>query len=163
MGKSRSSSRPSHQGQPGGTKSRWQDSYQDRRRPDDRDVTGIGNIDGIIHAHSLIGVHTEVTKMKYKEIKSVSFNCLGFKSSSAFIDNLCIEYDICFLCEHWLKPCELPFAKSLYKDKNIWSLLTSSVDPESVSSGRPHGGVGFLCKESGNVTYRVLEVSSDRL
>ena len=40
-GKSRSSSRPSHQRQPGGTKSRLQDSYQghslDRRRPDDRD------------------------------------------------------------------------------------------------------------------------------
>ena len=101
--------------------------------------------------------------MQYKEIKSVSFNCLGFKSSSALIDNLCIEYDICFLREHWLKPLELPFVKSLYKDKNIWSHLKSSVDPESVSSGRPHGGVGFLFKESGDVTYWVLEVSSDRL
>ena len=96
--------------------------------------------------------------MQFKEIKSVSFNCLGFKSSSAFIDNLCIEYDICFLYEHWLEPLELPFVKSLYKDKNIWSHLKSSVDPESVSSGRPHGGVGFLCKESGDVTYRVLGV-----
>ena len=82
-----------------------------------------------------------------KQFKCVSFNCLGYKSSAGFIEELCKEYDICFLSEHWLRPSELNSVQSLYKDKYAWTHLKSSVNPEMVCVGRPHGGVGFMCRE----------------
>ena len=98
-----------------------------------------------------------------KQFKCVSFNCLGYKSSAGFIEELCKEYDICFLSEHWLRPSELNSVQSLYKDKYVWTHLKSSVNPEMVCVGRPHGGVGFMCREMKDVTYQILQVDSDRV
>jgi exonuclease III len=100
---------------------------------------------------------------KSRKLNCVSFNCLGYKSSSAFVDNLCKKYDICFLCEHWLRPCEITPIQSLLKDKCLWSSFKSSIDPEAASVGRPYGGVGFVCKESSDLSYQVLDVNSDRI
>ena len=41
--------------------------------------------------------------------------------------------------------------------------MKSSVNPEMVCVGRPHAGVGFLCKEMKDVTYLILQVDSDRV
>ena len=96
-----------------------------------------------------------------KCLSCVSFNCLGFKSS--IIDKLCSIHDICFLSEHWLRPCELPTIQGICNQKSKWSHFKSSVDPEIVTSGRPHGGVAFICKKKNSVSYKVLNVNSDRV
>ena len=101
--------------------------------------------------------------MKSKQISYVSFNCFGFKSSAAFIHKLYRKYDICFLSEHWVRPSELPHVKTLCAAKNWWTHLKSSVDPEQITSGRPHRGVGFIYKENSDLTYRAVEVSFERL
>ena len=95
--------------------------------------------------------------MDNKRISCVSFNCFGYKSSSMFIENLCNDYDICFLCERWLKPSELHNVKSSFNDTNWWSFLKSSIDPEQVCCGRPDGGVGFICKENNGITNIELQ------
>ena len=59
------------------------------------------------------------------DVKCVSFNCLGYKSSFAFINSLCNEYDICFICEHWLRPHELSVVKSNLGDEGKWCYLKS--------------------------------------
>ena len=66
---------------------------------------------------------------------------------------------ICFLSEHWLRPLELPQVQTLCAVKNWWTHLKSSVDPEQITSGRPHGGVGFICKENSDLTYRAVDPS----
>ena len=42
-----------------------------------------------------------------------------------------------------LKPSELTYVTTSCEAKNQWSHLKSSMDPEHITSGRPHGGVGF--------------------
>ena len=106
--------------------------------------------------------------MYNKQISIVNFNCFGNKNSSALVEKLSTDYDIVFLCEHWLRPDELPCVKSLYTSKDNWSYFNwsyfkSSVDPEATSCGRPHGGVGFIGKTSSDYTYRIKHVTSDRL
>ena len=98
-----------------------------------------------------------------KNIRCVSFNCLGYKNSRSFIDSLCLNNDICFLCEHWLKPCELTAIKSELKQQHLWSVMKSSMDPEKIQAGRTHGGVGFICKEILGMEYRSNYIVSDRL
>ena len=97
------------------------------------------------------------------DVKCVSFNCLGYKSSFAFINSLCNEYDICFICEHWLRPHELSVVKSNLGDDGKWCYLKSSVDPEAVLSGRSYGGVGFICKQKKGISFRIINTSSDRI
>ena len=98
-----------------------------------------------------------------KQISIVNFNCFGYKNSSALVEKLSTDYDIVFLFEHWLRPDELPYVKSLYTSKDNWSYFKSSVDPQAISCGRPHGGVGFIGKKSSDYTYRIKHVTSDRL
>jgi exonuclease III len=79
------------------------------------------------------------------------------------IEQMTREYDIMFLCEHWLRPDELPYVRSIYTDEDRWSYLKSSVDPEAVNCGRPHGGVGFICQKSNDYNFRIKDTKSDRL
>ena len=44
-----------------------------------------------------------------------SYNCLGYKRSSIYVDMLCRIHDICILCEHWLGPHEVPTLKSSFE------------------------------------------------
>ena len=98
-----------------------------------------------------------------KIFNCVSYNCLGYKSSSMYVDMLCRNHDICFLCEHWLRPHEVPTLKSTFRDQGYWSVFKSSMDPEVVQIGRSYGGVGFVCRESEGITYISREVNSDRI
>ena len=90
-----------------------------------------------------------------KIFNCVSYNCLGYM--------LCRNHDICFLCEHWLRPHEVPTLKSSFRDQGYWSVFKSSMDPEVVQIGRSYGGVGFVCRESEGITYISREVNSDRI
>ncbi len=45
----------------------------------------------------------------------------------------------------------------------MWVNLKSSVDPEVVLVGRPHGGIGFIAKRQENIVYKPVLVDSDRI
>ena len=68
-----------------------------------------------------------------------------------------------FLSEHWLSAHELPTFNNHFKDMNMWSNLKSSMDPEVVLVGRPHGGIGFVAKRLANIVYKPIVVDSDRI
>ena len=96
-------------------------------------------------------------------VKCLAFNCYGYKNSCSLVENLCDDFDICFISEHWLKPCELDHIKRNLKERKLWSFLKSSIDPEIVQVGRSFGGVGFICKQLKSYKYQVIHISSDRL
>ena len=50
-----------------------------------------------------------------------------------------------------------------YKSQRCWSHFKSSINPEDVLVGRPHGGVGWICKYIPNVTYKVMEIDNERI
>lgn len=68
-----------------------------------------------------------------------------------------------FICEHWLTVGEIASYKLLWDDQGYWSDLKSSIDPEQLSNGRPHGGIGFIAKPLNGITLKSLSVESDRI
>ena len=93
-----------------------------------------------------------------------SFNCSGFNSClNEILKELKINSQIAFICEHWLQPCELPATQRLLQQEGLLSFLKSSVDPEEVLLGRPHGGIGFICKKSKDLYFNFMDVNSDRI
>jgi hypothetical protein len=61
-----------------------------------------------------------------------------------------------FLCEHWLTVQELSIFNDRFKKSNMWTNLKSSVDPETVLIGRPHGGIGFIAKRIDDIVYKSI-------
>ena len=100
---------------------------------------------------------------KLESVSCISFNCLGYKSSTAYIDDLCDKYDVCFISEHWLRPHKMPAVRSQWRSRQRWTLMKSSMDPEVIQKGRSHGGVGFICKEKDQISYRSIDVNSNRV
>ena len=98
------------------------------------------------------------------EFSLVSLNCNGFNGSQGYIQDILREYDVTFMCEHWLRQDELSLVqKTLCKDE-YWSMLKSSMNPEEPILGRPYGGVGFFCKKKKCVDYKNIECNiCDRL
>ena len=45
----------------------------------------------------------------------------------------------------------------------MWVNLKSSIDPDVVLTGRPHGGIGFIAKRLHNIVYKPIHVDSDRI
>ena len=121
-----------------------------------------------LHDESLISFFfLKMADNSFKNFKNlkcvVTFNCFGYKNSVSLVHSLCLEYGICFLNEHWLKPCEIPSLKSKLKKQHLWSVLKSSMDPEKVQTGRSHGGVGFICKQEKGIEYRDIKMDNNRL
>jgi exonuclease III len=72
--------------------------------------------------------------------------------------------DILFLCETWLQAHELPATCSHFKECDLWSHLKSSMDPkESPHTGRPYGGIGFVCRHIDGLTFKSLTIEEDRI
>jgi len=94
-----------------------------------------------------------------------SYNCKGLKSSCGTIENILnnMECDIMFLCEHWLTPHEIPVFNERFINNDMWVTLKSSVDPENIMIGRPHGGIGFIAKKVSKIVYRPIAIDSDRI
>ena len=94
----------------------------------------------------------------------VTFNCHGLKSSLAYVLDLAKGHDILFINEHWLKENELYTLNDICDQDDLWCHLQSSVkNTDRPISGRPYGGIGFVCKHFRNTTYRVMNISSDRV
>ena len=84
------------------------------------------------------------------------YNAYGFKSSYHLVDNeLLIQSDIVFMCEHWFKPNELGQVRKTY--------IKSSIDAETVLEGRPHEGVGLICNKVDHVTYKGIDTDNERI
>ena len=88
---------------------------------------------------------------------------MGYKGSNAFISGLCDIYDICFVCEHWMKNSDISFVQLRLRKELKWSYFKTSIDSETVLSGRGYGGVGFICKQKPNISYRRMDIESDRI
>ena len=98
------------------------------------------------------------------DFKINSFNCKGLKSSLGVINDLLLpQCDMLFLCEHWLTPHEVSALKHKFNDSEKWFHMKSSINPEEVLVGRPHGGIGFIGNRVKGITYKPLNIESDRV
>lgn len=83
----------------------------------------------------------------YNNVKIVSFNCRGIKSSLGEIQLLCNTYDIVMLQETWLCENEFMFLNTIsteFYTSGIYAMDASEV----ISNGRPHGGLAILWRKS---------------
>ena len=102
--------------------------------------------------------------MGHMLLNILSFNCKGINSSFNDIVHEIKHFShIAFLCEHWLRPCEIPGTKQLLAQENMISSFKSSIDPEEPLIGRPFGGVGFICKKVNGIVYKFTDIENDRL
>ena len=97
----------------------------------------------------------------------LSLNCNGLNSTINDVFDILSDRDnaIFFICEHWLRIEELNGINTLCDSEGLWSHFKSSVDPEENLSGRPYGGVGFICKRANNKDYsfRIINIDNDRI
>ena len=115
------------------------------------------------HAHR-IPTATETTHgMETMEYNVISFNCHGLKSSFDMILRQMSNISCMFLCETWLRPCDLSVVSNELRNENYWCMMKSSVDPEVTSEGRPYGGVGFICKRITGISYVPINVDNNRI
>ena len=111
----------------------------------------------------------EKTKLHFimMSVHLLSLNCNGLNSSmNDVLDILGDKTNaIFFLCEHWLRMEELNGISALCENEGLWSHLKTSVDPEEDLTGRPYGGVGFICKWADTKAYsfRIINVDNDRI
>ena len=81
-----------------------------------------------------------------KFLRVCSFNCRSFKNSIYSIHDLCDNYDIVLLQEHWLLPFDLPLLNSAHND--FVSTGLSAVDiGKDILVGRPYGGTAILYRK----------------
>lgn len=78
-----------------------------------------------------------------KAIRIVGFNTQGFKSNVPYVESLAKEFDIVFLCEHWLSNAEKHIAENT---STSHKLFFSSA--EKGINGRPFRGNCFLVNQA---------------
>ena len=95
--------------------------------------------------------------------KIATYNCHGLKSSLQYVLELAESHDILFLNEHWLQVHELFTIEQICEDNNLKGFFRSSVNPTNTLHGRPHGGLGFVCKNSASIVYKIIDCNNDRI
>ena len=73
-------------------------------------------------------------------LKVISFNCHGIKSSCNTIQQLTHDHDIIMIQEHWLYPDELSYLSHLSEEFCSYSLSSMSIEDKLIR-GRPYGGL----------------------
>ena len=96
-------------------------------------------------------------------ISCVTFNAHGMKSSLPYVLDLAKQHDIVFINEHWLKESDFYTVTDICSETKIWCHLQSGMDPDVDLSGRPYGGVSFLCRRSEDLAYKVMDPLSKRV
>ena len=76
--------------------------------------------------------------MSYRKLKVSSLNTHGVRGNLIYINKLCNENDIVFICEHWLQQSEEILLESISNKKQI--IFNSSME-EGQRKGRPFGGL----------------------
>ena len=97
-----------------------------------------------------------------KNFSLCTFNCHGLKSSIQYVLDLCKSHNIIFVNEHWLQHSDFYTISEIFKSNGMSTYLKSSMDPTDRFRGRPFGGVGFVCANLENVSYKLIECVSDR-
>jgi exonuclease III len=86
--------------------------------------------------------------MQQDQIKIVTFNLHGFNQGRCLVEDLCSEFDLLFLQEHWLAPFELDkFANCFPKMVCYASSSMDTIISRGILKGRPFGGVAVLVSE----------------
>ena len=67
------------------------------------------------------------------------------------------------MCEHWLLPKVIAVVRNIFQGTGKMSFFKSSVVPLVPLSGRPYGGIGFICDLRDGYSYKFEECDSDRL
>ena len=97
-------------------------------------------------------------------INIISLNCKGIKGNLDYVEHLLQnECDLMFVCEHWLKPCDLYQMNSHFREQSYWCNLKSSVPADEVLAGRPYGGVGFVCRKREHCTIKNVPHDDNRI
>jgi len=95
-------------------------------------------------------------------LKVVTFNCRSVKSSVSEVKELCDEFDIVMLQEHWLMPHELGLLSLIHQD--FLSVAKSAVnETDKILVGRPYGGTAILFRKSIASGVTVIESSDPRV
>ena len=110
-----------------------------------------------------IGATNTTDNLSNVHYSIMNFNCYGLKSSYNMILNQMDDVNCMFLCETWLKPCDLGTIKNDLINRGYWCMMKSSVDPEVVLEGRPYGGLGFICKKLPGISYLTVNSENDRI
>jgi len=63
------------------------------------------------------------------DVSLCTYNCRSIKNSLFDVQKLCVKYDIIFLQEHWLLPCELNTLSNI--DTEFLAFGVSAVDISS--------------------------------
>lgn len=86
------------------------------------------------------------TMGSHHNLSLCTFNCRSSKSSVDEIRQLCNNYDIVMLQEHWLLPNELNILSSIHPE--FFAIAQSAVDiSQDILVGRPYGGTAILYKK----------------
>lgn len=85
--------------------------------------------------------------MDNKNIKIVSFNCRGFKTSAVEIHELCCDFDVVLLQEIWLPVQELNVLSCFHDDYLGFGISPMNYE-DGPCIGRPHGGTAILWNKS---------------
>ena len=86
-----------------------------------------------------------------------TYNMHGFKQGHVYLQDLCKQFNIVFVQEHWLAPFNLLDIQDLCPDSIcILSSAMNDVTAAGVLKGRPFGGVGILIDKSVCSGLRVI-------
>ena len=95
-------------------------------------------------------------------IRTISWNCNGFKSSVYDINTLCNHYDIIFIQEHWLRNDELYLFNTVHCDFTGFGISAIQTDNGFIS-GRPYGGVGIIWRKSLAKYISIVQYEDNRI
>ena len=93
-----------------------------------------------------------------KSIKVCSYNMHGFKNGVSTVQDLCLNYDIILLQEHWLLKANLNKIGDI--NVNFQAFCLSSMNAKAAAGilvGRPFGGVAVLWRKSLSNRITILE------
>ena len=99
---------------------------------------------------------------KLSNLSLCTYNCRSIKNSVYDVQKLCAKYDIIFLQEHWLLPCELNTLSNI--DTKFLAFGVSAMDITSnVIRGRPYGGTALLYRKEFAPVVEVIDCEDPRL
>ena len=79
----------------------------------------------------------------------LSLNCQGINKNLQYIENMLNNQgNIIYMCEQWLRPCDMFTVRCTYRQHSKWTNLKSGMDDDDGNgTGRPYGGVGFITRK----------------
>jgi hypothetical protein len=87
----------------------------------------------------------DLSKHNLHKLKVCSINTHGILGNLLYVQNLINNYDVIFICEHWLRKNEKYLLNSLTQTHDLF--FHSSID-DNYNKGRPYGGLAFFINKS---------------